>query len=94
MPITSKLLNLYRSHGRLVRRRPVCVVRRWCSRASWTAARWSQRGGDPTTGGDPSIGATIDHLIERVKQKKERLFGFGHSVYTSYDPHTTFSGDM
>ena len=25
-------------------------------------------------------------MIERVKQKKERLFGFGHSVYTSYDP--------
>jgi citrate synthase len=31
-------------------------------------------------------GITIDQLIERVKQKKERLFGFGHGVYTSYDP--------
>ncbi len=31
-------------------------------------------------------GSTIEQLIERVKQKKERLFGFGHGVYTSYDP--------
>ena len=25
-------------------------------------------------------------LIERVKQRKEKLFGFGHGVYKSYDP--------
>jgi citrate synthase len=31
-------------------------------------------------------GTTIEQLIERVKQKRERLFGFGHGVYTSYDP--------
>ena len=31
-------------------------------------------------------GSTIEQLIERVKQKRERLFGFGHGVYTSYDP--------
>ncbi|QDU55819.1 citrate synthase [Aeoliella mucimassa] len=31
-------------------------------------------------------GESIDSLIERVKQKKEKLFGFGHGVYKSYDP--------
>jgi len=31
-------------------------------------------------------GAGIGQLIERVKQKKEKLFGFGHGVYKSYDP--------
>ena len=31
-------------------------------------------------------GISIDDLIERVKQKKEKLFGFGHGVYRSYDP--------
>jgi len=31
-------------------------------------------------------GMKIDDLIERVKQKKERLNGFGHGVYKSYDP--------
>ena len=31
-------------------------------------------------------GTTIDDLIERVKQKKEVLYGFGHGVYKSYDP--------
>jgi citrate synthase len=28
----------------------------------------------------------VTELIERVKQGKERLFGFGHGVYKSYDP--------
>lgn len=31
-------------------------------------------------------GMQISELIERVKQKKEKLFGFGHRVYKSYDP--------
>ncbi len=31
-------------------------------------------------------GTKIDDLIEAVKQKKERLYGFGHGVYRSYDP--------
>ncbi len=31
-------------------------------------------------------GIKIDDLIEDVKQKKEKLFGFGHGVYRSYDP--------
>jgi len=31
-------------------------------------------------------GATVDSLLEQVKQKKLRLFGFGHGVYRSYDP--------
>jgi citrate synthase len=31
-------------------------------------------------------GISVRDLIERVKQKKERLFGFGHGVYRSYDP--------
>jgi citrate synthase len=31
-------------------------------------------------------GIRVDDLIERVKQKKERLSGFGHGVYRSYDP--------
>ena len=31
-------------------------------------------------------GMKIRELIERVKQKQERLSGFGHGVYTSYDP--------
>ena len=31
-------------------------------------------------------GMKMGELIERVKQKKERLFGFGHGVYKSYDP--------
>jgi citrate synthase len=31
-------------------------------------------------------GMKIDDLLERVKQKKEKLFGFGHGVYKSYDP--------
>ena len=31
-------------------------------------------------------GMRVGDLIERVKQKKERLFGFGHGVYKSYDP--------
>lgn len=31
-------------------------------------------------------GTKVSDLIESVKQKKERLFGFGHGVYKSYDP--------
>ena len=31
-------------------------------------------------------GINVHDLVERVKQKKERLFGFGHGVYRSYDP--------
>lgn len=31
-------------------------------------------------------GMGIDELIENVKQKKEKLYGFGHGVYKSYDP--------
>ena len=31
-------------------------------------------------------GMKMGELIERVKQKQERLFGFGHGVYKSYDP--------
>ena len=31
-------------------------------------------------------GVTIEALLEQVKQKKLRLFGFGHGVYRSYDP--------
>jgi citrate synthase len=31
-------------------------------------------------------GISIQDLIERVKRKEERLFGFGHGVYKSYDP--------
>jgi citrate synthase len=31
-------------------------------------------------------GVSVDTLIERVKQKKELLYGFGHGVYKSYDP--------
>jgi citrate synthase len=31
-------------------------------------------------------GINVHDLVERVKQKKERLFGFGHGVYRSDDP--------
>ena len=31
-------------------------------------------------------GMSVKELIERVKQKKEKLYGFGHGVYRSYDP--------
>ncbi|TVS19894.1 MAG: citrate synthase [Planctomycetaceae bacterium] len=31
-------------------------------------------------------GTSIKELIERVKRKEERLFGFGHGVYKNYDP--------
>ena len=31
-------------------------------------------------------GSTVEQLIERVKQKQEVLYGFGHGVYKSYDP--------
>ena len=31
-------------------------------------------------------GMSVSELVERVKQKKEKLFGFGHGVYKSYDP--------
>jgi citrate synthase len=29
---------------------------------------------------------SVKQLIERVKQKQEKLYGFGHGVYRSYDP--------
>ena len=31
-------------------------------------------------------GVSVKELIEKVKRKEERLFGFGHGVYKSYDP--------
>jgi citrate synthase len=31
-------------------------------------------------------GMSVPELIKRVKRKEERLFGFGHAVYASYDP--------
>ncbi len=31
-------------------------------------------------------GMSVAELVERVKRKEERLFGFGHAVYASYDP--------
>jgi citrate synthase len=31
-------------------------------------------------------GTSIKDLIDKVKRKEERLFGFGHGVYKSYDP--------
>jgi len=31
-------------------------------------------------------GERIQSLVERVKAKQERLFGFGHGVYKTYDP--------
>lgn len=31
-------------------------------------------------------GVSVEDLIERVKRKEEKLFGFGHGVYKSYDP--------
>jgi len=31
-------------------------------------------------------GTNVNDLVERVKKKKERLFGFGHGVYKIYDP--------
>ncbi len=31
-------------------------------------------------------GLSVDELLERVKMKEEKLFGFGHGVYKSYDP--------
>jgi citrate synthase len=31
-------------------------------------------------------GESVQSLIERVKRKEEKLFGFGHGVYKSYDP--------
>jgi len=33
---------------------------------------------------DPDM--TVPKLMERVKQKKEKLFGFGHGVYKNFDP--------
>jgi len=31
-------------------------------------------------------GVSVEQLVERVKKKEERLYGFGHAVYKSYDP--------
>ncbi|TWU45919.1 Citrate synthase 1 [Novipirellula aureliae] len=36
----------------------------------------------------------IEDLIDRVKQKKEKLFGFGHGVYRSYDPRANILRDQ
>ncbi|TWT83150.1 Citrate synthase 1 [Planctomycetes bacterium CA13] len=36
----------------------------------------------------------IEDLIERVKQKKEKLYGFGHGVYKSYDPRANILRDQ
>ena len=38
-------------------------------------------------------GTSITDLIERVKRKEERLFGFGHGVYKSYDPRAQILRD-
>ena len=38
-------------------------------------------------------GISVRELVERVKQKKERLFGFGHGVYRSYDPRAEILRD-
>ena len=35
-------------------------------------------------------GLKIEDLIERVKQRKEKLNGFGHGVYRSYDPRCSY----
>lgn len=39
-------------------------------------------------------GISVAELIERVKRKEERLFGFGHAVYTSYDPRAHILRDQ
>lgn len=31
-------------------------------------------------------GTTVKELVEKVKKKEEKLFGFGHRVYKNYDP--------
>lgn len=31
-------------------------------------------------------GVSVEALMERVKRKEEKLYGFGHGVYKSYDP--------
>jgi citrate synthase len=33
-----------------------------------------------------SSGLSVEALVERVKTKQEKLYGFGHGVYKSYDP--------
>lgn len=33
-----------------------------------------------------SNGEDVDELIERVKRKEEKLYGFGHGVYKNFDP--------
>ena len=40
-----------------------------------------------------SSGISVKELIERVKRKEERLFGFGHGVYKSYDPRANILRD-
>lgn len=37
-------------------------------------------------------GETVKSLIERVKKKEEKLFGFGHGVYKNYDPRAMILG--
>jgi citrate synthase len=34
-------------------------------------------------------GVSIEDLMERVKMKEEKLYGFGHGVYRSYDPRAS-----
>lgn len=38
-------------------------------------------------------GKSIDDIIEDVKQKKTKLFGFGHGVYRNYDPRARIIKD-
>jgi citrate synthase len=40
-----------------------------------------------------SSGISVTELIERVKRKEERLFGFGHGVYKNYDPRAQILRD-
>ncbi|TWU42135.1 citrate synthase [Novipirellula artificiosorum] len=39
-------------------------------------------------------GEKIKDLIERVKRKEEKLYGFGHGVYKSYDPRANILRDQ
>jgi citrate synthase len=36
-----------------------------------------------------SSGMTVDEFVQGVKDGKEKLMGFGHRVYKSYDPRAT-----
>lgn len=39
------------------------------------------------------MGMTVEQLVERVKRKEERLYGFGHAVYKNYDPRANILRD-